>query len=364
MVGLVLIQVPKLNSMNANSILQKQCSSNDLYKGFLISLLFVLYFGFRDPNSAFFADTVGYAQRYFAIANGGTSSSWYHIAAESSETIWSNILIFFAINDIGVSLWFTAVAAIYIFGTFYAVKRLFPNYILLGCTFAFLNFGFYGGAVNGIRNADALALVLVAISLIVEEQFRKKDLTIAGIFILLAYFIHHSTVLPALCLIVARYIIKRPNLAIVIWILSIGVSLVSGSSIASIFQRLGFDDRLDSYISSGTDLTIMTQLFSHVGFRWDFLFFSAVPIFWGWYVINRLRKSNHAYNLIFNTYVLANSFWVLVIRAAFSNRFAMLSWFLYFLVILYPLLKFKLYSNQGSKISLALVLMLLITILI
>lgn len=108
----------------------------------------------------------------------------------------------------------------------------------------------------------------------------------------------------------------------------------------------------------------MARMFSHTGFRWDFLIFSAVPIWWGWHVTNRLKSKDRSYEIVLNTYILANSIWVMVSRAAFSNRFAMLSWFLYFLVMAYPLLKFELYKNQGGRISIVLIFMLLIAIFI
>ena len=46
----------------------------------------------------------------------------------------------------------------------------------------------------------------------------------------------------------------------------------------------------------------------------------------------------------------ANAFWIMVIRAEFSNRFAYLSWFLYPIVLAYPLLKLKIWpKTQGNK---------------
>jgi len=38
-----------------------------------------------------------------------------------------------------------------------------------------------------------------------------------------------------------------------------------------------------------------------------------------------------------------------VIRAAFSNRFAYLSWFIYPLVIAYPLLRMNIWEDQDRK---------------
>ena len=42
----------------------------------------------------------------------------------------------------------------------------------------------------------------------------------------------------------------------------------------------------------------------------------------------------------------------MVIRAAFSNRFAYLSWFLYPIVIAYPLLRLPIWkTNQGKRLN-------------
>ena len=54
---------------------------------------------------------------------------------------------------------------------------------------------------------------------------------------------------------------------------------------------------------------------------------------------------------LFNIYLFANAFWILVIRANFSNRFAFLSWFLLALVICYPWLKFYFEKNQHRKLG-------------
>ncbi|MBN1184997.1 MAG: hypothetical protein JXB49_22115, partial [Bacteroidales bacterium] len=62
------------------------------------------------------------------------------------------------------------------------------------------------------------------------------------------------------------------------------------------------------------------------------------------------------YVQIFNIYVAANAFWILVIRAAFSNRFAYLSWFLMGIVVFYPFFKRRFFRYQqlvllGSAIA-------------
>ena len=59
--------------------------------------------------------------------------------------------------------------------------------------------------------------------------------------------------------------------------------------------------------------------------------------------------NDFVFNVIANTYILANSFWIMVIRASYSNRFAYLSWFLYPLVFAYPLSRMNIWEKQERK---------------
>src|SRR5690606_344375 len=106
------------------------------------------------------------------------------------------------------------------------------------------------------------------------------------------------------------------------------------------------DNRATNYLSGQVD----TSLFASTGFRWDFLLYSAVPVFTGWYYIYKKKYYDRHYNLLYATYLIANSFWILVIKANYSNRFAYLSWFMMGLVIVYPLLKKYIVSKQQDLI--------------
>ena len=146
----------------------------------------------------------------------------------------------------------------------------------------------------------------------------------------------------------ACYFFKPQRILFIIWLLSIVVSLLMGDVVADFFANLGFDDRLNRYIMTEAN----EDLFSSTGFRWDFLLYSAVPIVIGYYILVKKRTYNLTYLLLLGTYILTNSFWVMVIRAQYSNRFAYLSWFLYPIVICYPLLKLKIWpKTQGSKVA-------------
>jgi len=101
--------------------------------------------------------------------------------------------------------------------------------------------------------------------------------------------------------------------------------------------------------------------FSSTGFRWDFLLYSAIPVYLGYHYIVKRGYKNKMYIQLFNTYLVANAFWILVIRASFSNRFAYLSWFLLPIVLIYPLLLKNFWPHQYPKIGLMLVLHFLFT---
>lgn len=64
--------------------------------------------------------------------------------------------------------------------------------------------------------------------------------------------------------------------------------------------------------------------------------------------------SLRVFNILANTYLLANAFWVMLIRANFSNRFAYLSWFLYPILMAYGVIRLHLWEDQDRKAGLIL----------
>ena len=78
------------------------------------------------------------------------------------------------------------------------------------------------------------------------------------------------------------------------------------------------------------------------GFRFDFVLYSAVPV-WIGYKKYRNQYNSKVYWLLLNLYVLTNSIWMLCMYASYTNRIAYLSWFLYPWVLLYPFV-----DNKGN----------------
>ena len=160
-----------------------------------------------------------------------------------------------------------------------------------------------------------------------------------AISFLLAILVHKTLLLPVLAY-TATLLFNNPKHYLKFWIACIPLSLVLGGLFTSTFTALGFgDERLNAYLSGGGN-----------SFRFDFLLYSASAVVTGWYFIYKKQFKDKVYNHLFNAYLATNAFWILVIRANFSNRFAYLSWFMMGVVIIYPFLKHPI-NNKHIKIG-------------
>lgn len=237
---------------------------------------------------------------------------------------------------------------LYVVPMILACRRLMKNGYDIGVIFCLAAFSFFTYGTNGIRSGIATSLALLALSLIQGKPFEK---ILCFIIAFIAVNVHRSTALPILCMFIVAFF-KPGKWVFYFWLLSIVLSLVAGGPISSFFASLGFDDRLDQYINA----EIVEGRFSRTGFRWDFLLYSSMPILLGYYLVFKKRITDLRYDLLLGTYILSNSFWIMVIRAEYSNRFAYLSWFLYPVVLAYPLVRLKIWpKTQGQKVGIIMI---------
>lgn len=295
--------------------------------------LFLFLVGLR-PISRHFGDTVNYAPLYNAFIDGTRT-----LNIESNEWVFE-WMQFLCSRIMDVHGFFLLVEALYIIPVLWACYRLIPNYYILMFLVCMGAFSFFTYGVNGIRNGMACSLIIAALACI-NGNFQSK--ISAVILCFLAFNIHRSTALPIVCMFASLFI-KDTRYIMVWWFLSIVLSLVAGGQIEMFFTGLGFDDRMEEYSSENIDASV----FSSTGFRWDFLLYSSMPIILGYYVVFIRKVWDKNYLMLLNTYILCNSFWVMMIRASYSNRFAYLSWFMYALVLIYPCFKLPVWKNQGN----------------
>ena len=310
-----------------------------------------LFLGLRPISGRAFGDTSTYAAVYMLMTDD-------MLLPDYTRGDWLFAFMMYSCSKVmSVQYFFLLIEVLYMIPVYWACRRLTEENSTTLMFFCLGAFSFFSYGVNGIRNGAAASVFILALSFLKGDRPRDKILFLIISFI--SYNLHHSMALPIMAAL-AAYFIRNPKIMFYFWGASIVASLTIGGSVSEIFSGLGFDDRLNTYISGDTvdDLVVKDV------FRWDFLLYSAMPIVLGWYVIFRRRIYTKTYAILLGTYIYANAFWVMVIRAAFSNRFAYLSWFLYPIVLAYPMLVMPVWKDKpGLKVGIIMVGHLAFTIL-
>ena len=355
-------------SDNCDKLLQK----NSLAPTLFFAVVLIVFIGLRPVMRGFFGDSQNYAYGYrFDPINVAFSINF------EEEWFWRYVRDTCRVSGMSVHFWFFIIAIGYIGFFFWGLQKLVGENSWMAMLFFLSAFSTYQFGVNGLRNGFACSMAFLAFAIAANGNISKMIL--GCVVLIFALGSHKSIMLPVAAFVAATYFIKSPKWAIYFWILSIGVSLVAGGTMVNFFAGLGFDDRMSSY-ANGMDE--FGDSFSSTGFRWDFLAYSAMPIWLTWYVTSKAEKeraeygdtieeaetnitgagriadahSMRVFNILATTYILANSFWVMVIKAAFSNRFAYLSWFLYPVVLAYGVIRLHIWPDQDRKAGMILLL--------
>ena len=349
----------------------KLLTQNSMFPALMLTLFLMVYMGLR-PVSFAFGDTINYAAGY----NTATELAVFALDLDS-EWFWAFIMLTCKQFGFTVNMWFLIIEIGYLGFVFWGLKVLLGENSWMAMLFFLSAFSTFTFGVNGIRNGLACSATILAFAIAANKNIAQ--LLLAGIILVFAFGIHRSIALPIAAFLAASYIIKSPKLAIYFWVASIGISFVAGGPVTNFFMGMGFDDRMTSYATSTDEYA---DQFSQTGFRFDFLLYSAMPVWLTWYVCKKAETertqfgetieemetgvigagriadvhSMKVFNILATTYILANSFWVMVIRAAFSNRFAYLSWFLYPVVIAYAVIRLHIWEDQDKKAGLILLL--------
>lgn len=303
---------------------------------FVLSVFFVLFYGLR-PFAIEFGDTVNYVKGYELMRDYGVLNMQGPEGASSDWLFKSLMYICAQLMD--AHFFFLICMLLYIAMMYIGCKTIDYAHGAILILFCYGTFEFYPFAVNGVRNGIACSLAIMAVAYLC-----KRKIVMAIVLSLIAIGFHKSAALPVACMFFT-YFVWKPKYMFFTWFLAVLISLSIGGYIESILEMINFDQRLANNLrNSDADGVIMEHRF-----RWDFLLYSFMPILLGWYTIYKRRIYNRIYLVLLGTYIYANAFWVLAIRAIFSNRIAYLSWFLYPIVLAYPLLNFPVFKKQHSR---------------
>lgn len=309
----------------------------------LLTVILIFFLGLR-PISPIFGDMNMYRHAYEFIEGE------YRPISFKTEWLWDDMMLFCKAVGFNPYEFFLIIEAGYFSGMLICSAILMRKNLWIAVLFFYTAFSSYSYGTNGIRNGLSCSIELVAIALLTQDRAKR-----VGAFFLMwiAFSIHRSIMLPSMAALTAVFFIKDTKTALRFWIASIFISLAAGPLVESFFASLGFDDRMTQYSSANSDEASQAQ-FSQTGFRWDFLFYSMFPVIFTWYLTQRRRFNDSVFNIVANTYIFSNAFWIMVIRSSFSNRFAYLSWFIYPIVIAYPLLRMNIWKDQDRKTALIL----------
>ena len=325
------------------------CSKSDtkLLKGnginvisIAIIILTTIYIGTRPIWC--YADT----QLYTTMFNLVQIGYWSELPGVVNEPFW-NFIEYACIESTDASGWLFVVAIFYVIGMSIAAYRWLPKHILIAVVFLFTAFSFWGYATNGIRNGMATSIAMLGLSFFCQT---KKELILGYGLLILASMTHKSCMLTIATATAALFLTKT-NTNITFWLFCIVLSLIFPEQFKALFSSLVDDGRMASYLN----VEVSKEMFTKTGFRWDFILYSALPILVGWIAISKQKITDKTYAFILHTYIFSNAFWVLINTAAYSNRFAYLSWFLYPIVLVYPFCKFKFVQNQSVILGLLLI---------
>jgi hypothetical protein len=297
--------------------------------GFVFFGFVFLYMASR-PISFVFADMGVYAKEFNSLANNENSYI--------GKDLGFDLLIRFCSKIMSVELFFVTCALLYILPLYLASKKYFGKFWVYSFFMLVISMSFWAYGTNGIRNGLATSFFIFALS-------RDKLWSKIG-FIIIAVLFHKSLLLVAFAFVISKYY-TNTKAYLAVWFLTIPLSLALGSFWETFFFNLGLveENKLAGYLID--DAAVVDQLIElKVGFRWDFLLYSATGVFAGWFFIFKKKYNDSHYIQLYSMYLTVNAFWILVIRANYSNRFAYLSWFLLSIIIIYPLLKQDFFKNQ------------------
>lgn len=340
---LTLFYYKEIQSLKGYSVIYKR----DSYTPILyFSLFFIIFFGLR-PISIVFVDTVNYNSTYQILQTYGTLDADLPAEFDSDWLFYYTMALCAQVVDI--NCFFVIVMYFYIVMMFTGCRKLDKWHGATLMAFCVGAFSFYGYAVNGIRNGVACSFVILAISSVCKGE------RVWPIFLsFIAISCHKSTALPLACMFFT-YFVRSPKYMFLAWFGAIGISLLFGESITSLMSLISYDERLAEIGKTGEEVANEWGVEMENRFRWDFLLYSSMPILVGWYTLFVRKIYNNTYLILLGTYIYANAFWVLVIRDLFSNRFAYLSWYLYPIVLAYPLLNLPVFEkNHSQKVALVL----------
>ena len=303
----------------------------------LLSLT-ICFIGFRDPlgSPIYLGDTFTYTMIFNEFVNG--------VEYGAIPDPGFNLLMKFCSKYLNIRLFYIICALLYVLPSFFAFKKWFGQNAFFALAIFIVSMSFWNFGVNGVRNGISTSFVIYAFSL---EQKKLKTILV----FLLAISFHKTAILPILAYLIT---LKFSNTKMLIrtWLFAVIFSYFFGEVIENFIQQfISLNDFTNNKNTQNLFVDEINNQEVRRGFRVDFIIYSGFAILMGYVYTVKMKVNNIIYFRLLNTYLIANIVWVFFIYAAYTNRIAYLSWFLMPVVLIFPLLKEKIYKKQNNVIA-------------
>ncbi len=340
-----------LNSTNGDKLLRQKGEFPVM--AWLLCVLVIVFWGLRPINpTIMFADSSGYYMYYRSLLKSPIQP-WDWDQYDPGWQLYIHFCLYFKLSP---QMFLLGQDVLALIPVLIGCQRMFKEQANISIIFFLASFGFTAHLYNGLRIGVAMAFIILALSFAYPP---KRNILWCVVCLIIAASFHKSITLVVGSFALSYLVLRNLSFAIAIWCCCILASLLFDDFFEKYLIGMGADDKLTKYLSAEAK----AENFAHIGFRWDFLLYSLWPIAFGWWLINVKKMRDKYYTVLLNTYILANSFWVLVIRANYSNRFAALSWTLYPLLLCYPYLTHYFSRKQNKWLAAILTAMLAFTLL-
>lgn len=322
-------------------VFDNQIVAIDQVLGMMVAAVTIVLIGMR-PVSSIYGDTVNYAAGFQRMASN-IKSVRLHLGKE-----WLyDFITYYSAKYANLHIYFTIFAIMYVVPLWLALRRIFSEYNFVPFIVVISMFTFWAYGVNGIRNGVGASLFILAMTY-------TENIPLMIIIALFGAGVHNTVYLMIAGALIAWFW-NDSRVYIVAWFACILISLVFGNSIqawmAGFADSVADDNKLTAYLNYNEQSMKADGMFVSTSFRWDFLAYSGIGVAIGSYFSIFRNFKDQYYQWIFNIYLICNSFWVLIIRAPYSNRFAQISWFILPIVLIYPFMRERFWVNQEKMLT-------------
>lgn len=324
-------------------VFDNQIVAIDQLLGMLVAAITIVLIGMRPVDMAY-GDTVNYAEGFQRIAENKNISlhlnkEWLH-----------DIITFYCARYGNIHIYFSIFAILYVGPLWLAMRRIFKEYNFVPFVVIISMFTFWSYGVNGMRNGVGASLFILAMTY-------TENIPLMVMIALLGAGIHNSVFLMIAGALLAWFW-NDSRVYIAGWFACIILSLLYGNSIqewlSGFAGSVANENNLTKYLNYTQENMASEGAVVSMTFRWDFLVYSGLGVALGSYFLLFKYFKDQYYQWIFNIYLICNSFWVLIIRAPYSNRFAQISWFILPVVLIYPFMRKRFWVNQEKMVAVGL----------